>query len=292
MEPPLPESHTSPFPAWTEGLVVPEARFSRAYASLGDRSRSLIKGLIARHYQLDQPMGPLSWTLDERYPAMRRESRLAPVSFALLLVDDSMSAPAFVLAALIPALCARVPHVLVAWMGSRSAAPDTLLTACELAGQERVAALGPIQVQRLLDACIADGRPGVVLHPGTAAMTRLLQRPSLAERLAASTVRLLALRRPVRVGLWRDTADIPPADDVSLLYGALQWETNRPGQNTRESDWLSFCNVERDLLLCPDARARQGGAAVTVATGSLGMWRWPGLGLQDFLARTEVFSPA
>ncbi|WP_143337278.1 hypothetical protein [Humidesulfovibrio mexicanus] len=272
--------------------MVPEACFSRAYASLGDRSRSLIKGLIARHYQLDQPMGPLSWTLDEHYPTMRRESRMAPVSFALLLVDDSMSAPAFLLAALIPALCARVPHVLVAWMGSRSAAPDTLLTACELAGQERVAAFGPIQVQRLLDACMADGRPGVVLYPGTAALARLLQRPTLAERLAASTVRLLALRRPWRVALWRDTADIPPADDVSLLYGVLQWETNRPGQDTHESDWLAFCNAERDLLVCPDERARQGGAAVTVATGSLGMWRWPGLGPQAFLVCNEVFSPA
>jgi hypothetical protein len=177
-------------------------------------------------------------------------------------------------------------------MVSRSAAPDTLLTACELAGQERVAALGPIQVQRLLDACIADGRPGVVLHPGTAAMTRLLQRPSLAERLAASTVRLLALRRPVRVGLWRDTADIPPADDVSLLYGALQWETNCPGQNTRESDWLSCLQRGAGLASLSGCSRPPGGAAVTVATGSLGMWRWPGLGLQAFLARTEVFSPA
>lgn len=292
MEPPLPELPLGPFPAWTEGRMVPEARFSRAYSTLGDRSRSLIKGLIARHYQLDHPTGPFSWAVEERYPAMVRNSRMASVSFALLLVDASMSVPAFLLAALVPALCARIPHVLVAWMGARSAAPDTLLTSCELAGQERVVALGPVQAQRLLDACIADGRSGVVLYPETVAMSRLVQRAPLAERLSGSAVRLLALRFPRHVGLWRDTGDVPTAADVSLLYGALPFETNRPGPDAKETDWRAFCATKRDLLLCPDKCVRQSGAAVTVTLGCLGMWRWPGLGQETFRVRNEVFSPA
>lgn len=294
MEPPLPEHDPgpSPFPAWIEPLLVPDSSFSRAYAELGDRTRSLLKGLIARQYALCQPAAPLALSVRERHGDFAREYDLSPIPFALILVDAQLAAPAFLLAALLPALCARVPRVLVGWLGPRGDAPASLLTACELAGQERVAALGPVQGRRLLEHCAAFGRPGLVLHPETAAFSRLLLRAPLAERLADSPLRLRALRAPLHAALWRDAPNDPPAEDVALLYGALALESGGPGCGPDAQDWPAFCGRERELLLYPEGRQRPDGAGLAVSSGCLGMWRWPDLGTQTFLRRREVFTSA
>ncbi len=297
MEPRNPDLEPSDwsFPSWLERHLLPDSRFARAYNALGDGRRALLKSLIARHYALTSPVGPLQSTTTERFGLFERASVREPAPFALLLLDPSIESPALFLAALLPALCARVPEVLVARLGSRGAVPDALLASCELAGQERLAALGPLNTQRLLTECASSGLPGIILHPDTVGIRRVLGKPAVRQAFDASPVRLVPLRPPRAAGLWRDTSlDFPP-EDVALLYGDLPFETLGavPGQRSRkaqdEDAWQGFSSAQRDLLLVPAARAGQGRAAVTVSGACLGLWRWPGLHLDTFVRERHVF---
>lgn len=283
------------FPSWLERHLLPDSRFARAYNALGDVRRALLKGLIARHYALTPPVGPLQSSTTERFGLLERASDRQPAPFALLLLDPSIDSPALFLAALVPALCARVPEVLVVRLGKRGAVPDALLASCELAGQERLAALGPFNLQRLLIECASSGQPGVILHPDTADIRRVLDKPAVRQALNASPVRLVPLRPPRAAGLWRDTSlDFPP-EEVALLYGDLPFETLGavPGQRSRkaqdEDAWQGFSSAQRDLLLVPATRAGQGRAMVIVSGACLGMWRWPGLHQDTFVQERHVF---
>lgn len=298
MEPPIPDLESSAwtFPQWLEPHLVPDVRYARAYNALGDERRALIKNVIAQHYVLTPPVGPLWSSNSSRFGILERTTVLEPVSFVLLLLDASVDCPALFLAALMPALCARVPEVLVVRLGKRGAVPDSLLVSCELSGQERVAALGPLQIRRVLTDCACGGKPGVVLHPDTAEFRRLLEQSALRQAVDASCLRFVSLRAPRAAGLWRDTSlDFPP-EDVALLYGGLPFETLGaiPGQHGRkaqdEAAWQAFNSVQRDLLLVPAARAGQGRAAVTVSGSCLGLWRWPGVHANTFVLQRQSFT--
>lgn len=293
----IPDSEPSPwaFPAWLEEHQLPDDRFAKAYNALGDRRRALIKGLIARHYALTPPSGPAANSLTQRFELLEHTSLQEPAPFVLLLLDGQHDAPALFLSALVPALCARVPQVLVARLGQRSAVPDALLASCELCGQERLAALGPMLLQRLVQECATSGEPGLVLHPDTPEFRRLLGQKELRQALDAAPVRLVPLRVPQACGLWRDSSiDFPP-EDVALLYGALPFEAAGavPGMRSRtapdEEGWRAFCEVRRHLLLVPPARAGQPRAAVTVSGECLGLWRWPELHPGLFVQERQIF---
>lgn len=296
MEPPILDSDLSEwtFPAWLEQRLVSDFRFARAYNALGDERRALIKGLVARHYSL-QHCGPSCVEQSEAFGIFDRKLVRRPLPYALILVDSLFDAPALMLAALLPALCARVPQVLVARLGK--GAPDALLVACELSGQERLATLGPVQLQRLLFELAVGGAPGAVIHPDTEDFRRVLSKPVLRQALDASPLRLLPLRAPRLPGLWRDApGDFPPAD-VALLYGALSFDEQgaAPGHGEQDqpgdANWLSFAAVPRELLLAPAARAGQSRAAVTSSGDCLGMWRWPQLQHPVFALERQTFLP-
>lgn len=298
MEPPIPESESRALsvPAWLQERLVPDARFARAYDALGDDRRALLKSVIARHYALNPPLGTLHSCSTERLPLLERSVVCEPVSFAVLLGDESLDAPALFLAALVPALCARVPEVLAVRLGKRSDIPDPLLVACELSGQERLASLGPVQLERLVLDCAASEAPGVLLYPDTPAFLRLLARPRLRQALQTSPLRLVPLRLPRSAGLWRDSGQDFPPEAVSLLYGALPFEAQgvEPGQRGAAipdaSAWEAFRAVPRDLLLVPARRAGQSRAVLTVSGDCLGLWRWPELYSGVFVHQRQAFT--
>lgn len=295
MEPPIPDSDPGEwtFPAWLDQRLVSDFRFARAYNALGDERRALIKGLVARHYGL-QHCGPQRSDTTEAFGLFDRRLVRRPLPFVLLLVDAVFVAPALMLAALLPALCARVPQVLVARLGK--GAPDALLVACELSGQERLATLGPVQLQRLLLELAAGGAPGAVLHPDTDEFRRMLAKPALRQALDASPLRLVPLRAPRLPGLWRDAADDFPPADVALLYGALAFDEQgaTPGQHGQPDveAWRNFAAVQRDLLLAPASRAEQSRALVTASGDCLGLWRWHQLQHNAFALERHIFTPS
>lgn len=293
---PWPEPASWTPPQWLERHLVPDGRFARAYNALADDRRALLKGLIARHYILNPPRQPQASAQAERFDLFTRTRASAPVSFVLVLTEAVFDAPALFLAALMPALCARVPQVLAVRLGKRSAMPDSFLTGCELAGQESVAALGPVLLQRLLLECAASGEGGVVLHPDTPVFRRLLGQGALRAAIDTSGLRLVPLRLPQGAGLWRDAGQQLPAEDVTLLYGGLRFEEGgaRPGRRNRavvpdEIAWRAFNSASRDLLLLPEARIAQARAGVCVAESCLGQWRWPELWPGLFLRERQLF---
>lgn len=297
----IPSHEASPWssPAWFDPHLIADTRFARAYNALGDQRRALIKGVIARHYALNPPRMVASSKSNDQFDLMERTCSREPVPFVLLLLDDSIDAPAFFLSALMPALCARVGQVHVVRLGKRSSVPDALLVSCELSGQERLAALGPVLLQRLLldcaSGCMETGESGLVLYPDTTEFRRLLAQKALREALDASCLRMIPLRFPRAAGLWRDTSLDFPVEDIELLYGALPLEAAgaMPGQRSRkapdEDAWAAFNAVPRDLLLTPAARAGQGRAAVTVSGDCLGLWRWSGLHPDLFIQERQIF---
>lgn len=285
------------FPGWLEARLISDARFARAYHSQGDAGRGLLKRLIAAHYSLNPPSAALvSTRLDVLRSGLTVASDATARAFAVILCDGGLDAPAFLLSALVPALCSGVPEVLVLRLGAAGGLNPATLAACELAGQERVAALGAAQTEKLLVHLAGCGQPGVLIHADTPAVRKLLSRPGLAPLLHCPNVRRVALPLPARVGLWRDGQEDFSPESVAQLYGPLPFEEGGPEDAESVPGFEAFAAIARDLLLIPDGRMNllhqlpEQGARVTVTRSQLGLWVWNRLPADAFLLRSTIFS--
>jgi hypothetical protein len=292
-------------PTWLTPRFIADARFFQAYDALGDQRRALLKGLIADHFALTPPVQILDAQCSRQLASgLASHTRTAPRPFVLLLTDASLDAPALFLAALMPALCSGASEVLVLRLGARpgqpKGLPNALLTACELAGQERVAALSPSLCLRLLSDCALSAQPGLVLYPDTPVLRRLFARPELRAQLDASALRLAPLRLPRRLGLWRDAPDQLDPADLAFLFGAQVFEAGgatpgrRTGKPQTEEAFSAFAATRRDLFLVPEDRlaAGQGTARLVVGQSRTGLWTWDELCPELFWAVTQAFGSA
>lgn len=305
-------------PDWLEDRLLPDSRFAKAYGRFGDASRALLKRTIAAHYALAAPRQSRceASTVTLRSGLCHQQST-RPADYAILLLDGPLDAPALALAALMPLLTSGIGEVLVVRLGSAASIPDSLLTACELAGQERFAALGPAQVERLLvdcsngGACAQCGSVGVLLYAATDAVRRVLDRPVLRRVLfhgsVRGSVRALPLALPSSVGLWRDAPGQFPAEPLALLYAGLPMETAglasgaRMGAKSSDAAWNAFAAQGHEVLLVPDDRFVAGPSIVAasnttarlcIAESQLGLWHWQGLTPNLFMQSTVAFSSA
>ncbi|MDQ7834541.1 MAG: hypothetical protein RDU24_04095 [Humidesulfovibrio sp.] len=289
------------FPAWLEPRLISDARFARAYDAIGDQRRALLKSIIAHNFALNPPAS----VLREQHHRMlasglRCRSSITPRPFILLLVDSSLDAPALLLGALMPALCSGAADVLVVRLGSRASVPESLLTSCELAGQERVASLSATLAAQLLIECAQSGLPGLVLHPDTPEMRRVLNRPALRTALDSSFLRLAPLRVPRGLGVWRDTVDQFALDALAFLYAGLELEAGgaKPGRGASKpqdkSRFQAFASVPRELLLVPDACVETAPSAARLVLGEScsGLWTWPELSDALFTATMQACTTA
>ncbi|MBU1039946.1 MAG: hypothetical protein KKF77_02455 [Proteobacteria bacterium] len=296
-------------PTWLAPRFISDARFARAYDALGDQRRAKLKGLIADHFALTPPVQSHGAQCSQHFVSgLSRHACTMPRPFVLLLTDASLDAPALFLAALMPALCSGAGEVLVLRLGARpgqpNGPPDALLTACELAGQERVAAVSPTLALRLLSECAQSGLPGLVLYPDTPVLRRLFARPELRDQLDASALRLAPLRLPRALGLWRDSPGQYDPAVLEFLYGALAFEAGgaTPGRRTGKSlndatikaAFSAFAAPRRDLLLVPEQRlsAGQGAARLVVGESHVGLWTWPELTPELFASLTQALGSA
>lgn len=136
-------------PDWLEAHVVPDTRFASAYAAAGDRQRSLCKALIAALWDMSPPRRTGTEILAVEHGQGRSFLSLTkPLRWAMLCMDASAASPGLVLAALLPALTAGVGEILVVGLDSESL-PAPVLTALELAGQERVVELEASEARKL-----------------------------------------------------------------------------------------------------------------------------------------------
>jgi hypothetical protein len=276
-------------PRWLEPLLIPDARFARAYNALGDRRRALIKRAIAAQFALHPPSTAARSEFRQVLPSgLEVTLRVSPRPFTLVLCDSGLDAPAMLLAALMPTFAGRPDQVLVVRLGARSDVPQAMLAACELAGQERVAALGPRQMERLLLAAAQSGLPGLVLHQHSPALRRILDSKALRAALDASPLSIEPLALPLAPGIWRDAPGQINPEDVDLLYGALEFEA---GDAARDS--LDAFAAGRGLLILPDSRAGQRTFAdCAVCESRLGLFTWPQLVPDLFTVRRCTYSSA
>lgn len=279
------------WPGWLSRSLLPDRAFARAYEALGDQRRAWLKAVIARHHALRPPAPALGEVRTASHGLFTATTRSAPAPFTLVVTQQGFDSPALALAALMPAFAALVPDVLLARLGKAAEVPAALLCACELAGQERVAALGPVLLERLLLHLAQAGRPGVVLHPDTPELRAVLSRRALRTALDAAPLRLVALRLPLAPAIHPECRAAMADGRMELLYGGLAF-ADAPGPGRDPADYA----MRRDLLILPEALAdkalQDGAARLVLTTACLGQWSWPELVPDTFMHIRRGFGAA
>ena len=144
-----------------QGRVADEA-FAAAYARTGDGRRAWIKtGLAAVYAAVGGPRPAACQRRDSLGHDLLLTTVDVPLDFVVVVCGRDFLSPARLVAAVVPALCARVPDVAVVRLGASW--PGPLLTALELCGVEMACRLGVRDLPGLLAGLPAKGRGAVVV---------------------------------------------------------------------------------------------------------------------------------
>ncbi len=291
-------------PAWLEADLIPDQDFGQAYESMDDRQRGWIKACLARLYDRHPPA--VGWkVLETGHPRAGyfTLSHSTPLDFAIFLLPLDFSSPARLLAALLPALTAGVGEVLVAFLlqdapakGASSASSPlpspvpspvpALLTALELAGQERACVLTPKSLDRLLAHLNRLGRPGLLYSfPGLDAGV-LPQPGPLGAGLGVAQAPVAA-----EAGVWLDDPDDFDLAALRFAHPDLRFAVFGPcprlpdkGFSRRKGDMERFSASAFDAVYLSEERMGQylGGAPLVLGPGQEPCWAWPGLSAECF----------
>lgn len=259
-------------PAMERGKVG-DAAFARAYASVPDLDRARIKtGIAAVFAACGGPM-----------PRLRRnEAALghdlvltrsdAPLDFAVIVCGPRFASPARLVAAVLPALCARVPEVAAVRVGG--AWPQELLVALELCGVETACRLGPRALASVWPQLAAQGSGALVLLDG-APRPALAACPGIARHDAVTRGKALVADGPEgrldREALAFAQPDLELVDAASLAGDAPA---------TLAKDAIS----EYDAVYVDDGAdpAFAEAASLRLGPGRETFWLWPQLPPEAF----------
>jgi hypothetical protein len=262
--------------AWPEAMErgrVSDAAFAAAYARVSDRHRAWIKTGLAAMYAANG--GPLPISRRETVSLghdLRLDRLETPLDYALIVCGPDAVSPARLAAAVIPALCARVPDIAAVRVGERW--PHVLLTALELCGVETACRVGVRSMSGLWAALAAKGRGVIVLLEGVAAPAK-----------AIDDARLLTARTSGRAGMF-------PGADVAFDREALAFA--HPDMTFFVHDdphpgLPPFASAKGDLAVAPDLgydvvyageaclQAAQKAAPLALGPGRETFWLWPHL---------------
>ncbi len=260
---------------------VADAAFAAAYARVSDRHRSLIKtGLAGVYAACGGPM-----------PVNRRESvglghdlgltRLdAPLDFAVVVCGRSFASPARLAAAVIPALCARVPEVAAVRVGNRW--PRPLLVALELCGVETACQVGSRSLPGLWDALAARGHGAVVFLDGVSPPADVAGLRLFSARVrgragifpgpdAAFDREALAFAHPDLAFGVHGAADAPAEGPFQAAPGSLA----AAGGLGYDAVYVGRDRLEQALDVAP----------LVLGPGRETFWLWPGLSPEAFRRR-------
>jgi len=272
------EQCDAPAAFWPPSLErgrVADTAFAKAYARVTDRQRSLLKtGIAAIYAACGGPMPPYrrqSLGLGHDLTLDRLD---VPLDFAVVLCGAGFTSPARLAAAVIPALCARVPEVAAVRVGGGSW-PQPLLTTLELCGVETVCRVGVRSLPGLWAELARKGRGAVVLLDGA---------PFPNESLAAG-LRLLSAKTSGRCGIL-----CGPDDDLDheallfaqpdMAFGVHGRDGNCPAPFVPAPGGLAEaadCGYDA-LYVAREAVSRALGAApLALAPGRETFWLWPQL---------------
>lgn len=255
---------------------VSDSRFAKAYGLTGDGGRALLKTCIASLYQAGQ-QGALPATSDTSVfhdGSSRTQSRTSRPWFALVL-DPAVAAPAQVLAALMPAVCRRIPLVAVIRPRSRAVWPAPVLTALELCGIEQVLEPSRNDLGQCLDMLHSVLGPGGLACLGSAAFWSGVR--GVAEESGAAHW----LKSPDEVGLLA-------AQGVTWNREALL--VAHAGVNVREYATPQALDAAGHEAVFAPAGVAPAAASLVIEPGREVLWDWPDMPGELFFARRLVYS--
>ncbi len=273
------------FPDRINEFVVDDTLFARAYDALPDHRRALLKTGIARLFdwygpsRQDSGQATVNWR-----SGLTSVSRFSPVDFVVVAFDTTLTSPARLLAAVVPALACGVRNVLVVRFGGGEWA-QSLLTGLELAGQELVADMTPEQVQSLLEDASGAGASGRVLGVG------MEQGVFRQLRFRSSHIDFHCLHCDRTVPVWMDGA--APFDlealafaqpDLDISVFGAECET-LPGDFCHKStEFNDFLDAVRDVAYTPASHVDEAldRARLVLGPGQEGCWVWPQLRPEHF----------
>lgn len=258
-------------PVWVESCLVDDERFGSAYAAVADEHRALLKTLISRLWD---------WSCPERFVASSCErigkggwtagELSAPADWAVFACGEDLDSPARLLAAVIPAIAAGVPDILVV-RDERAPWSDSLLTAMELAGVEMVGELPKDRMQELfsgLAAGVGQGRL-ILLGDVDAEMDEGLQPvflPACGEGVIVSETEDFLDIASLRFA--HPSLALRVYGDISVPEGGLA----EPGQGRWQDDCAVVAFVDDGLV-----REAAGSFPLVLGAGNEFCWVWPQL---------------
>ena len=257
-------------PPWLAGCLVSDSKLGQAYEDTPPKLRALCKHALAvLHAFFGEAPDREERSLSRSAQGLYARACTRPADWALVIVDaDYVSAPRL-LAALMPALLARVPLVLCA--STPGPARPELLCALELAGQEQIYVLDGSQSLDLLRSLAPQPGEGrlVLLHRG-----------------ALSSLRALAV--DAELPCWEEQRapllSICGPEPATALIDLAHPDARRAGD--------AAPNIAPDAAYCsgPDAVHLQ--APLILPPGMEGCWLHPSLTPDFFRVRALAFSLA
>ena len=293
-------------PAWLEKYLFAEERFALAYEATPPELRALCKQALALQYALfgEAP------DFEEQHLRRRAAGFAASwysqaVPWACVFFDASYASAPRLLAALAPALLARVPLVLAVCVGGQAKEP--LLCALELAGQEQSYQLGGPQCVKLLRELARQlGRGRLVLLHGAGQGLGKLRLLALELGLvfweeACAPLLHLSGEQPGGEELQQaaPAGGTPLADQINMqfLRPAFASADTRHLTLTRQINMPLLRLAHPDALFAGELAGQPvfstfcPAASLTLLAGMEGAWAHPGLGPDFFRERGLCLGP-
>jgi hypothetical protein len=253
-------------PSWLAAGLVSDDELAQAYEESAPGLRASCKHTLAvQHAFFGEAPDWEEQSLSRSAHGFRARVCDRPVDWALVMFDAEYASAPRLLAALMPALLARVPCALCVCMPG-PARPE-LLCALELAGQEQIYALDASQSLDLVRNLAAQTKQGRLV---------LLHRGALSALRAAADEAGIPCWEERRAPVLRVCG---PEPDMELIR--LAHPDSAPAEDAAP-----------DAVYCswPDAVHVQ--APLVLAAGMEGCWLHPSLTPGFFRARTLMFGPA
>jgi hypothetical protein len=257
-------------PSWLAEGLVPDSALAQAYEDTAPELQALCKHALAvQHAFFAEAPDSEEQRLTRSAHGFRTRACNRPADWALVVFAAEYASAPRLLAALMPALLARVP--LVFCVCTPGPARPELLCALELAGQEQIYSLSASQSLDLVRHLAAQ--------PGQGRLA-LLHRGSLSALRDAAGKAELPCWEERRTPVLDIRGSEPDAALIRLAHpDAAHAENIAP-------------NIIPDAVYCSGSEAAGVQAPLVFLPGMEGCWLHPSLTPDFFRARTLAFSPA
>jgi len=260
------------FPDQTDDLLVADAAFAAAYDTCTAEERAAVKTAIAR---TAAACGGAEDVSHQTRVRMRQGFSLykvsRPASWTVILLDSTQASPARMLAALVPAILAGVPDIVVCRVVQDGTPfPQGLLAALELAGQELVMECGPKEALSLVAHCCKTDTHGRLVLLGQDDIFG-----DVAHIAAEWDAPLLRYGAAIRIGIAASSFAAPVSDAI-LRFAHPDADLTRVDVDIAQDAFSA--------VFCAETAVQQylGMTSLVLSPGNEAYWIWRGLSRSFF----------